>query len=58
MMIFSNLIKSDSKMWIEIGEFSIFGKKTQKRIHRIKITEFGSRFEEKSLNEQERNFQN
>ena len=35
-MIFSNLIKSDNEMLIEIRQFDIFGKKTQRRIHRIK----------------------
>ena len=37
--------------------FDIFGKKTQRQIHRIKNLELESRFEEKLLNEQERNFQ-
>ena len=35
-MISSNLIKSDDEMWIEIRQFDIFGKKTQRRIHKIK----------------------
>ena len=34
--IFSNLIKSDDEMWIEIRDFYIFGKKTPRRIHIIK----------------------
>ena len=51
-----NLIKSGDEMWIEIRKFDIFEKKNQRRIHRIKITDFGSRFAEKSSIEQERNF--
>ena len=50
-MTFSNLIKSDDEMWIEIRQFDIFGKRTQRRIHKSKITEFGCDFAEKSLNE-------
>ena len=44
-------------MWIEIRDFDIFGKKTRRKIHGIKITQFGSRFLEKSSNDIERNFQ-
>ena len=43
-------------MCIEIKDFDIFGKNSRRRIYRIKITEFGSRFAEKSSNKQERNF--
>ena len=50
-MIPLNLIKSDDEMWIEIRKFDIFGKMTQRRIHGIKITEFGFDFAEKSFNE-------
>ena len=35
-MIFLNLIKLDNEIWIEIKEFSIFGKNTRRQIHEIK----------------------
>ena len=35
-MIFWNSIKSNNEMWIEISDFGIFGKKTQRQIHGIK----------------------
>ena len=35
-MIFLNSLKSDNQMWIAIRDFHIFGKKTQRQIHRIK----------------------
>ena len=57
-MIFSNLIKSVDEMWIEIRKFSIFGKILEDESMESKIIKFGSRFEEKSSNEHERNFQN
>ena len=36
-MISSNLIKSDVEMVIKIRQFDIFGKRTRRRIHGIKI---------------------
>ena len=38
-------------MWIEIRDFDIFGKKTLRRIHGIKNSEFVSRFVEILSNE-------
>ena len=49
-MISSNLIKLDDEMVIEIRQFDIFRKRTQRRTHRI--TEFGLDFSEKSSDEQ------
>ena len=43
-------------MWIEIMNFDIFGKKLEDESTESKITEFESRFAQKSSNDQERNF--
>ena len=51
-MISSNLIKSNDESVIEIRKFDILRKMTQRKIHGIKITEFGFDFVEKSSNEQ------
>ena len=50
-MIFLNLIKSDNEMLIEIRKFIIFERRLQDESTESKITELGSRFTEKSLNE-------
>ena len=55
-MIFWNLVKSDKKMWMEIKDFDLFERRLEDESTESKITEFGSRFAEKSSNEQERNF--
>ena len=51
-MIFSNLIKSDDKMMIEIGQFDILRKRIEDESMESKITEFDFDFAEKSYNEQ------
>ena len=51
LMIFSNLIKSNDKMWIEIRSSDIFERRLEDESTKLKITQFGSRFAEKSSNE-------
>ena len=53
MKIFSNVIKSDDEMRIEIRKLE---RELEDESTESKITEFGSDFAEKSSNEQERNF--
>ena len=36
MMVSSNLIKLDNELMVEIGDFDILRKRTQRRFHRIK----------------------
>ena len=57
-MISSNLIKSDNEMWIEITHLTFLERGLEDEPTESKITEFGSDFPEKSLNEHERNFRN
>ena len=54
--IFLNFIKLDHEFVIEVKENGRFRKITQRQIHGIKITQFGSLIAEKSKSEVERNF--
>ena len=49
--VLQNLFKLDDKTRSEVRDFNIFGKKTSRKIHGIKITQFRSVFVEKSRNE-------
>ena len=54
-MISSNLINSNDEMMIEIRQ-DIFGKRTRRKIYRIKNHSVWIDFAEKSSNEHGRNF--
>ena len=55
-MIFGNSVKLDNEMWIETRVLIFLERRLEDKSMESKITEFGSRFAEKSSNEQERNF--